>query len=110
MSWYHGHLSIGRVTIYGANAMHFAVNIRTRRWGYICFRPTTWYRIRDGRKRWGKWSWYFYVSPNATPWASTFAIGPGISRDDKEGAKRRYAAYGHNFDTSLLVGKERNFR
>jgi len=72
--WWHGHINIGRrVTIYGDNAMHFAVNVWTHRWGYICFRPST--------RRHGHWNrWYFYVSPNATPWAATWGCGPGFNR------------------------------
>ncbi len=67
-----GHLNIGsRVTIYGWNAMHVAVNIETKRWGYICFHPT--WRV------FGKWwPWYFYVSRDATPFRATFKIGPGV--------------------------------
>lgn len=61
------HLSFGPVVIYGRNAMHFAVNIRSR-WGYVCFRlPLRCFG------RW--WPLYFYVSPDATPQSATFAIG-----------------------------------
>lgn len=86
-----GHVSIGRrIVIYGFNAMHVAVNIQTERWGYICFHPTvrcfgTW------------WPWYFYVSPNATPWAATFAAGPGFDGERRLVAVRR-RELGHNFD------------
>lgn len=90
-----GHMNFfnHRLTIYGANAMHWAVNIRTRRWGYVCFRlPFRCFR------RW--WPLYFYVSPNATPWASTFYVG---GDDGEQGnAKRRRQLYGHNFDIDLL--------
>lgn len=44
-----GHVSIGPVTVFGANAMHYAVNIRTSA-GFICARPTT----GEG----GYWRWY----------------------------------------------------
>jgi len=55
-----GHLTIGRVTLYGRNAMHFAVNIVICG-GYLCFRlPVTCFG------RW--WPLYAYWSPNATPW------------------------------------------
>ncbi len=67
-----GHISWWRITIYGANAMHWAINIRMRR-NYWCFHPTT-------RTFGGKWPWYFYVSPNATPWAAVFKLGPGSQR------------------------------
>lgn len=89
-----GHITFGNVTIYGFNAMHVAIQIWTKKWGYICFHPPMWFY------RW--WSWYFYLSPNATPWASTFAIGPGISKENKEGAKERFLKYGHNFDGRIL--------
>lgn len=66
-----GHIHFWRVTIYGYNAMHVAINIYTKRWGYLCFHPT-W-------KVFGHWwPWYFYVSPNATAWAATFKLGPGV--------------------------------
>lgn len=79
--WFTGHVSFlrtrrdgpARITIYGANAMHWAINVWTKRWGFVCFHPTT-------RTFGGRWPWYFYVSPNATPWAATFKIGPGARR------------------------------
>ncbi len=89
--WLGGHIHFGPVTIYGRNAMHWGVNIHTRRWGYVCFRlPFTCY---------GKW-WplYFYVSPNATPWASTFLWG-GDGDHSPRMARARRDAFGHNFDT-----------
>ena len=72
-----GHFNLGPITVYGRNAMHFAVNIRTRRWGYICFRLPL--RCFD---HW--WPLYLYVSPNGTPWAATWIVGGG-----SEGRKRR---------------------
>lgn len=66
-----GHISIGRLTIYGYNAMHVAINFYTKRWGWICFHPT-W-------KVFGSWwPWYFYVSRDGTPYSATYKIGPGI--------------------------------
>jgi len=62
-----GHINIGPITIYGANAMHFAVNIRTR-WGYVCFRlPLRCFGI------W--WHAYFYISRDATPFNARFKLG-----------------------------------
>jgi hypothetical protein len=95
-----GHISIGPVTIFGANAMRWSVNIRTRRWGYICFTLPVLARYitrRDG-SRW--WEWYFYLSPNGTPWAATFYRG-----SDKQEAIRsaiRKLNFGHGFDTQKL--------
>jgi len=89
-----GHISVGPITIYGANAMHWAVNIYTKRWGYICFRlPFPCF---------GKWwSLYFYISPNATPWAATFYIGK--DRSNRALAPLRRYWFGHNFDTEFYA-------
>jgi hypothetical protein len=62
-----GHIKIGRVTIYGANAMHWAINV----WfagAYWCFHPTT-------RTFGATWPWYFYISPDATPQSAHFRVG-----------------------------------
>jgi len=67
-----GHLSLGRLTIYGANAMHYAVNFSTGK-GYICARPTT-----GAGARHQQWLWYLYVSPDATPGSAWWGIGPGF--------------------------------
>ena len=93
-----GHITVklfGRsVTVYGINAMHIALEISTR-WGYVCFHPPfRWYG------HW--WPWYFYISPNATPWASTMAIGPGVSKENKRGARIRRAIYGIGYSCSGL--------
>ena len=61
------HLNIGRLTIYGRNAMHFGVNYRRKDGNYVCFRlPLFCYG------HW--WSLYFYISPDATPHRATFCI------------------------------------
>lgn len=89
-----GHVSFGRVTLYGANAMHWGVNIWTRRWGYVCFRLPLpccgcW------------WPLYFYCSPNATPWAATFFVGRDkYARNQRALSRARRDRLGHNFDTS----------
>ena len=91
-----GHISIGhRVVLFGFNAMHLALNIKTKRWGYICIHPTI---EAFGRT----WQWYFYASPNATPWAATFAIGPGLSEEEKRLATVRRALFGHGYDPDEL--------
>lgn len=84
------------VTVYGFNAMHVAINIRTRKWGYICFHPPI---IHLSGKA---WPWYFYLSPNATPSVSTFAIGPGIDRSTRRLAKTRREMFGHNFNDDII--------
>jgi hypothetical protein len=65
--YFGGHFNLGPFTIYGENAMHWAINIKTKRWGYICFRLPVrcfgcWWRL------------YFYCSPDATPQAATFIV------------------------------------
>lgn len=89
--WLSGHINIGkRITIYGRNAMHWGVTIRTKKFGYICFRlPFTCF---------GKW-WplYLYFSPNATPWAATFMIGRKHDPRDWALSRVRRIRLGHNF-------------
>lgn len=51
-----GHISIGNLTVYGRNVMHWGVNLYTKKYGYVCFRlPLPCYG------RW--WPLYFYCSP-----------------------------------------------
>ncbi len=87
------HISMGRLTIYGENAMHWGVTFWTMKWGYICFRLP--FRCFGG---W--WPLYFYVSPCATPWASTFYLGS--NREQKIKSVRRRNKFGHNFNTDLM--------
>lgn len=64
--YFGGHISLGPLVIYGENAMHWAVNIRSP-WGWVCFRlPVRCFG------RW--WPLYFYVSPDATPQRATFIV------------------------------------
>lgn len=86
-----GHWSIGKMTIYGENAMCWAVNIRTKKWGVICFSLPSLSRKRRG------WDHYFYLSPNATPWACTFHFGG--DKQESIRAKIRKMNFGHNFST-----------
>lgn len=92
-NFFGGHMNLGPVTIYGENAMHWGVNIETRHWGYICFRLPV--RCFD---KW--WPLYFYVSPNATPWASTFYRGEEKRQRRLSVVRRK--KYGHNFDSTKL--------
>lgn len=58
-----GSWSIGPVTLYGENAMHWAVNVRTKK-GYLCFRLPL--------RCFGKWlPLYCYFSPDGTPRKAT---------------------------------------
>lgn len=62
-----GHVSIGRLTIYGRNAMHWAVNYYSRKGDIICFRlPLRCFG------RW--WPLYLYRSPDGTPGKATFNL------------------------------------
>lgn len=65
-----GHLTVGPITLYGANAMHWALNIKTR-WGYLCLHPST-------RTFGASWPWYLYLSPDGTPSSRTWGAGPGM--------------------------------
>ena len=64
---FRGNVSLGPITVYGANAMHWAINIQFRG-KYWCFHPRT-------RTFGGYWPWYFYVSYDATPQGATFRRG-----------------------------------
>lgn len=92
-NWLTGHWKIGKnITVYGRNAMHWGVNISTRKYGYICFRLPF--------RCFGRWyPLYLYFSPNATPWASTFMLGRKHDRADWALARVRKERFGHNFDT-----------
>ena len=87
-----GHISLDlfgrKVTIFGANAMWFATEFHTRRWGWVVFRPPTWHP---------HFKWKFYVSANGTLGCATFAIGPGVSKEEKRRAWLRREMLGHNF-------------
>lgn len=86
-----GHINIGKLTIYGRNAMHWGCTLYTKKYGYICWRlPFT------CNGRW--WPLYLYFSPNATPWAATFMLGKKEDIDDWVRARIRYTCFGHNFD------------
>jgi len=81
---------IGRhIHFYGGNAMHYAIEIRTRRFGYITFRLFTRNRALHPIM--------LYCSPNATPWACTYYLGP--DRNERLRARIRRLNFGHNFNT-----------
>ena len=76
----HGHWELGPITLYGQNAMHWAINIKLPRC-YLCFRlPVRCFR------RW--WPLYLYISNNATPSNATLLLGQ-YSIEDKVAAKFR---------------------
>ncbi len=63
-NWLGGHVTLGPVTIYGANAMHWGVIVLTSHRGYFCFRLP--FRCFG---HW--WPLYCYLSPDATPQGAT---------------------------------------
>lgn len=83
-----GHFTIGRFTMYGANAMHFMMEVRTKRYGVVCFRLFSF---------WPQHKVCLYASPNATPWACTYCIGLGPQ--EKIRAALRHLNFGHNFNS-----------
>lgn len=107
LSWWEnfmgGHINIGPITIFGANAMNWTVNITTKRWGHICFTLPVlarWQRWRHDDKK--KYRGYFYISPNGTPQASTFYYG----YDKQEAIRARIRRY--NFGLKFNTNKLRN--
>lgn len=86
-----GHINIGNITIYGANAMCWAVNISTKKYGYICF------SLPSIRRKKYKYDNYFYLSPNATPWACTYYLGS--NKYEKVRAQIRKIKFGHNYNS-----------
>ena len=101
-----GSFNIGNLTVYGDNAMHFACNYYTKKFGYICFKLPLPSGIANKILYKDKLRWYplyLYFSPNGTPWASTFMIGKGDctgkqgSKIDRTKAKMRKLRLGHNF-------------
>lgn len=94
LSWFEnflgGHFSIGRLTVYGCNGMYYAMNFKTKRFGYICFRPPN-FCFGKYRKP------YLYFSPNGTPWASTFYLG--ASKQERIKSKIRKLNFGHGFNS-----------
>ena len=77
-----GHITVGPVTLYGANAMHWTLEVSTR-WGHLCIHPTT-------RTFGGHWPWHIYMSRDGTPGGRSWGFGPGIrwkpKRDPEEWA------------------------
>jgi hypothetical protein len=100
LSWWEnfmgGHISIGNLTIFGENAMHWSVSIRTRKYGYICLTLP----LRCFGKYWGC---HLYFSPNSTPWASTYykSLWKENNKNEELRAKIRKLNFGHNFNTDI---------
>ena len=102
LNWYENFMSghISNFTWFGENAMLWAMELHTKKWGYIVFKPP----IRSFGKYHG---WWFYLSPNGTPWASTYHIGGRTealhsgnhSKREKLHARIRKSYFGHGFNT-----------
>lgn len=76
-----GHVTIGPLTLYGANAMRWMATLRVEALGVtLSFRPP-WFPGKGPGDEWA--GWCFYASPNATPWAAVLGCGPGISLADR---------------------------
>lgn len=94
--WFRGHVSWGPLTVYGANAMHWALNLKTP-WGYLCFHPTT-------RTFGTRWPWSLYLSRDATPSIAAWAFGPGVDRQDKMALLLRRHGYCHCLFSNFKEG------
>lgn len=98
-----GHFTIGNLTIFGDNAMHFGCHYWTKKYGYICWRLPLPVGIAD-KIRYGSYEklrWvplYFYISRNATPWAAVFMIGKKHSPGDWALARLRRRYFGWNYN------------
>jgi hypothetical protein len=85
-----GHINIGKIiTIFGDNAMHWVLEIRTKKYGVICIRFFT--------TRPNAHPLHIYFSPNGTPWACTYYFGK--NKQESIRAKIRKLNFGHNFST-----------
>ena len=71
--YFSGHINIGkRITIFGFNAMHVALEIKIKN-GWLLIHPPVYC--------FGKWwKWYIYYSPNGTPNQAIWGFGPGFFR------------------------------
>jgi hypothetical protein len=100
LSWWEnfmgGYISIGNLTIFGENAMHWAIEFRTKKYGYIVITLP----VRCFGKYWGS---HIYFSPNGTPWACTYykSLWKEDNKKEEIRARIRKLNFGHNFNTNL---------
>jgi len=98
-----GHFTIGRLTVFGDNAMHFGCTFWTEKYGYLCWRLPIVCGLSGKIKYGDKLHWrpmYFYISRNATPWAAVFMLGRKHSPDDWAVARVRKRHFGWGYDSS----------
>lgn len=96
-----GHFSIGNLTVFGDNAMHFGCHFWTNKYGYICWRLPIPCGISDKLRYGDKLHWsplYFYISRNATPWAAVFMLGKKHSPEDWALARLRKRHFGWKYN------------
>lgn len=80
-----GHVKLGPVTLYGANAMNFAVQAWVAPLGvFVVYQPPVRGRL-----------WKLYASPNATPWAAVLGAGPGFEFHNQQRVVRRLDILAH---------------
>lgn len=72
-----GYLSLGRLTVFGENAMHWGVRVKLKN-NFLCFRLP--FRCYGG---W--WPLYLYISPDGTPTSAIWGIGRGIKHRMRKG-------------------------
>lgn len=95
-AFFGGHVTVGPITIYGSNAMDWTVNIRSKKYGYICFTLpflTRWKKHKGSDK--AVYTWYWYCSPDGTPNSCTFWMGNKY--DEKANSILRRKLLGHNW-------------
>jgi len=85
--------------------MYFSAHFETKKYGYVSFAlPTVKRIINKSNKIQDKF--FMYVSPNGTPWAATYVVGPKFSTYEKRLAKQRKRFLGHNFNSE----DEKNYK
>jgi hypothetical protein len=104
LSWWEnfmgGHISFGPITIFGANAMNWVMEIRIKKYGVLCFTLPVIARWRKNRYDGKKYfQWHIYLSPNCTPWACTFYRGN--NKNEVIRAQIRRLNFGHGFNPWL---------
>lgn len=100
-TFFSGHFSIGKLTFFGENAMHWSMVIHDTKWGHIHIDLPTFSRLI------GKKTWCCYASPNGTPWACTWYIGTSNPKE-KIWAQIRRFHFGHNNKNCYGYSEEGN--